>query len=145
MDYELDGRISSLLPICSIRWIVAHVHVGGERIRAVWDARHAEFQLPHLFAPLVKGTCEVKQRIIELTISRPTISDLQREQLLYEQSGVVISRSTVNRTRGLAHFSYLPPRRCQVLTEQQRRHRTQFARDFPARKPALGNLVFCDE
>jgi hypothetical protein len=80
-----------------------------------------------------------------LTIAHPTFSDFPLATLLHEDSGITVSRCTINRASHLAHFSYLPPKKCQVLTEQQRRESMQFARDFRTGKLLLVNLIFCDE
>jgi hypothetical protein len=39
----------------------------------------------------------------------------------------------------------LPPKRCQMLTDQQRRQRMQFTQDFHTGRLPVDNLVFCDE
>jgi hypothetical protein len=136
---------SSLLLIHSIQWIAAHVHVGRERVRAVRNARHARLQLLHQLGPPIKATPDVKSQIIELTIAHPTFSDLQLATFLREDSGIAVSRCTISRARHLGHFSYLPPKKCQILTEQQRRQRMQFVRAFRTGKLPLVNLIFCDE
>jgi transposase len=142
---ELDDWISSLLLTHSIRWIAAHVHIGRKRVRAVRNARHAGLQLLYQLGPPIKATHDVKHQIIELTIAHPTFSDLQLATLLHEDSGIAVSRCTINRARHFAHFSYLPPEKYQVLTEQQRWQRMQFARDFRTGKLPWGFWIFCDE
>jgi hypothetical protein len=77
--------------------------------------------------------------------NNPRFSDFQVVQALYDQTGQTISRSTVNRIRHQNRFHYLPSKRCQVLTEEQRCQRVQFSRDFLDGRLPTGELVFCDE
>lgn len=52
----------------------------------------------------LKTTPEIKRQITELTIAHPKLSDFQPVELLDEPCAIVVSRSTVNRTRHLPHF-----------------------------------------
>jgi hypothetical protein len=95
--------------------------------------------------PPSKATPEVKGGIVELTIAHPTFSDLQWATLLHKDSGIGVSRCTINRARHLARFFIFTSEKRQVLTEQQPRQHMQFARDFRTGKVPLANLIFCDQ
>jgi hypothetical protein len=83
--------------------------------------------------------------VVELTFQHPDFSDLQIAHLITERFGIAIARTTINRLQHLACFHFLPPKRCQIVIEHQRRQRIQFAHNFLRGKLPLQNLLFCDE
>jgi hypothetical protein len=67
---------------------------------------------------------------------------LQIAQVISERFIIPIARATINGLRHLAHFKFLPSKRCQKLTEIQRRQHYQFAPDFINGKLPTENLIF---
>jgi hypothetical protein len=51
------------------------------------------------------------------------LADLQIAQIISERFAIPIARATINRLRHMWHFKFLPPKRCQKLTEIQKRQR----------------------
>jgi transposase len=113
----LDDWIVSLLPGHTLRSISRIVHVDRDRVRAVRDAHLAGNRLFHCLGAPRKATPQIKQAVIELTTRHPAFCDFQIAQIIAEQFSIAISRSTINRLRHLANFKFLPPKRCQELTE----------------------------
>jgi hypothetical protein len=70
-----------------------------------------------------KATPEIKQTVIELTTQHPNVSDFQTAQIKSEQFAIPIACPTIDQLRYLPQFKFLPPKRCQKLTEVQRRQR----------------------
>jgi hypothetical protein len=83
--------------------------------------------------------------MVELTLQHPAFSDLQIADLITQRFGIAVARMTINQLRHLTRFHFLPPERCQIVIERQRRQRIQFTHDFLRGKPTLQDLLFCDE
>jgi hypothetical protein len=64
-----------------------------------------------------KATAQIKQEVIELTLQHPHFAELQIAQIISERFAIPIARAIINRLRHLAYFKFLPPKRCQKLTE----------------------------
>jgi hypothetical protein len=141
----LNDWIASLLSIFGNRESAKLVHVGQDRVRAVQTAPADHMRILHQIDRPTKFTSQVKQAVIELTLQHPNFADLQITQIISERFAIPIARATIHRLHHLAHFKFLPPKRCQRLTEIQRRQRDQFASDFINGKFQTKNLIFSDE
>jgi hypothetical protein len=80
--------------------------------------------------PGKKVTPEFRRSIIAIATCCLALSDIQVGQHLQAESGARLPSSTVSQMRQLAHFEYLLPKRCQVLTDRQLRQGMQFTWDF---------------
>jgi hypothetical protein len=80
-----------------------------------------------------------------LTIVHPIFSGLQLATLLHEDSGIAVSRCTINRARHLAHFSYLPPKRVSGLDRATATATHAVCHRFSYRETSVGEVDFCDE
>jgi hypothetical protein len=85
-----------------------------------------------------KVTPQIKQPMIELMLQHPNFADLQIAQIVSERFACAI----IDQPRHLAHFKFLPRKRCQNLIKIQRRQHYQFASDFVNGKLPTENLIF---
>jgi hypothetical protein len=91
-----------------------------------------------------KATPEIKQALTELTPQHPNVSDFQTAQMISERVAIPVACPTINQLGYLPHFKFISPKRCQKLTEVQRRQCYQFASDFSNGKLPTYNLTFSD-
>jgi hypothetical protein len=113
----LGNWIVSLFSIRNNKQIAKLVHVRRNRVRAVQAAQADHTRIRHQMG----RTPHIKQVVIELTLQHPNFADLQITQIISERFAIPIARAIINRLRHMAHFKFLPPKRCQKPTEIQRR------------------------
>jgi transposase len=114
----------------SMRRISNATHTGFHRILDVINAYKKGLHVAHNRGGPRKVTPEVKEWVISLTVANGGISSASVSHIVEDQTGIVISRQTVQNIRHEFNFRWGRAKKCPMLTDEHVYARVQFAKDF---------------
>jgi transposase len=144
-DDEIWALLCRQFPKSHIQQVLG---VSQQRIADVIWSHQTGQKISHVRGPPRRITPEIRNRVVELTLANPNWGDRRVGQVVTQELGIQIGRSTVNEIRHDTAFYFKPPKKMQALTEEQIQNRCQFLIDWdgPMFRPFRDiPFIFSDE